>query len=431
MRVRVKAGGCVCVWSKCWSTSDSIRREIKELTLDEVALQHVTRMRCLGAFICFAHGAFVNPLGNAACEEATNIARRIRWAPLSMKQRALLVGSLVNPKALHSHPSGGIAKTRIQSLRSACVAAVWGETRKLKCPEIVMTLFVKGHRIDPRQYATYSCIRLFRVMLKKYPCLVLDVVAILQFYAQGSGHVTGPIRLLSDTFSSLGWSLAPSLTIQRPGMPALAAMSGPDSWWFHHIRDKLRACEWTKAASRRHDMDGLQNTAGIDRVNTSAVMNSRGISSCQRGCLRSIISGSLRLGERSFQARIWESPLCIFVGHEHESAEHCFWLCPAWDVFRTDPDLPTREERHELPPCTQQCGIFMHSKEEHGFEHELECGVHCPSTPRAMSEKHAANETIHDGRVVCWTDGACSNNQFRHLRRGGCGVFYAEGHSFN
>lgn len=248
--------------SKCWSTSDSIRSEIKETTLDQVALKHVTSMRCLGAFICFSHGAFVNFLGNSACEAATNIARRIRWAPLSMTQRALLVGSLVNPKELHSHPSGGIAKTRIQSLRTACVSAVWGETRKLKCPEIVMTLFVKGHRSDPRQYAAYSCIRLFRIMLKRYPSLCDDVSAILQLYAQGVGQVTGPIRLLSDTISSLGWSLMPSLTIQRPDMSSLAALEGPNSLWFHHIRDGLRINEWTRAASRRHDMEGLENLCG-------------------------------------------------------------------------------------------------------------------------------------------------------------------------
>ena len=48
------------------------------------------------------------------------------------------------------------------------------------------------------------------------------------------------------------------------------------------------------------------------------------------------------------------------------------------------------------------------------------------------SDRHVASETIHAGRVVWWIDGACSNNQFRHLRRGGCGVFYVEeGHPFN
>ena len=131
-------------------------------------------------------------------------------------------------------------------------------------------------------------------------------------------------------------------------MPSLAVMGGPNSWWFHHIRNQLRICEWTRAAARRHDTEGLQDTAGIDRVNTSDIMNSRGISSSQRGCLRSIISGSLRLGECLFQASIWSTPLCLFCGFENESTEHCFWRCPAWDVFRTDPDLPTREELQEL-----------------------------------------------------------------------------------
>ena len=414
--------------SKCWSTSDSIRREIKELTLDEVALKHVTSMRCLGAFICFSHGAFVNPLGNAACEEATNIARRIRWAPLSMKQRALLVGSLVNPKALHSHPSGGIAKTRIQSLRSACVAAVWGETRKLKCPEIVMTLFVKGHRSDPRQYAAYSCIRLFRIMLKKYPCLVHDVVAILQLYEQGPGQVTGPIRLLSDTFSSLGWSLVPSLTIQRPGMPALAAMSGPDSWWFHHIRDKLRVCEWTRAASRRHDMEGLDSREGVDREATCGSSNSFK-DPLKQGMLRSILSGSLRLGHRLFKAKLWDSPICPFCGTAEETLRHCFWECSVWDTLRLDPELPTREELSQLPTCTTDCGIFLSTPDEFALQHDIQPCAHVPHT--CFSFARADLETHVGGAVVAWTDGACPKNQFRQLRRAGCGVFFGTSHPGN
>ena len=75
--------------SKCWCTSASIRNDIQKLILDGSALKHVTSMRCLGAFICFSLSAGVSTLGNSACEEATNIARRIRWAPLSLAQRAL------------------------------------------------------------------------------------------------------------------------------------------------------------------------------------------------------------------------------------------------------------------------------------------------------------------------------------------------------
>ena len=74
---------------------------------------------------------------------------------------------------------------------------------------------------------------------------------------------------------------------------------------------------------------------------------------------------------------------------------------------------------------------FMQSREEHNFEQLLKCCVHRPSTARSCPEAHAASETTHDGRIVCWTDGACSNNYYRHLRRGGCGIFYADEHPFN
>ena len=37
----------------------------------------------------------------------------------------------------------------------------------------------------------------------------------------------------------------------------------------------------------------------------------------------------------------------------------------------------------------------------------------------------AAAEVIHENRLICWTDGACANNQDCRLRRAGCGVFFA------
>ena len=268
-------------------------------------------------------------------------------------------------------------------------------------------------------------------MLKRYPALCPDVIAILDSYSQGVGKVTGPIHGLTEALSMMGWSMTSSLTFERAGMPALDILDGPNSWWFHQIRDGLRACEWTRAAARRHDMAGLHDTAGMDRDNTCAELNSRSISPFQRGCLRSIISGSVRLGERLFQAGLWNTPLCIFCGHENESVEHCFWRCPAWDSLRMDPDLPRGVELHELPSCTKQCGIFMYTREEHHFVQALRCGFHVPSTPRPVSGQYVGAEFAHAGRVVCWTDGACSNNQYRHLRRGGCGVFYAVGHPSN
>ena len=40
-------------------------------------------------------------------------------------------------------------------------------------------------------------------------------------------------------------------------------------------------------------------------------------------------------------------------------------------------------------------------------------------------------EIVEAERVVVWTDGACPQNQFRHLRRGGCGIFYHDQHPRN
>ena len=135
--------------------------------------------------------------------------------------------------------------------------------------------------------------------------------------------------------------------------------------------------------------------------------------------------------KRLFQAGIWNTPLCILCGYENKLVQHCFWRCPACDGSRTDPDLPTREELHELPARTNQCGCFMQIVKSTILSSLCSVVILVLARPARIRKLTLPVKTMHDGRFVCWIDGACSNNQFKHLRRGGCGVFYAEGHPFN
>jgi hypothetical protein len=51
------------------------------------------------------------------------------------------------------------------------VRAMWGRKRPRRCPEIVLTLFGKGHRLDPLQACVYTCIAGVRNTLIRRPDL--------------------------------------------------------------------------------------------------------------------------------------------------------------------------------------------------------------------------------------------------------------------
>lgn len=342
---------------------------------------------------------------------------------------AELVSSLVNPRALHSHPSIGVASSLMQKLRPACLSAVWGSSRKLRAPELVFTQLVKGHRVDPVQYATARSMKLLRHMLTECPVVLADFHKVWWAYENGASRVPGPIGVLKQVLRNMNWTWITPDLLHRPALPNLSINSGPNGWWHHQIRDGLRIAEWKKVAARRKDCVGLESHAGIDRDVTLSMLQSCKTLPLDKGLLRSILSGSLRLGERLFKASIWPSPTCMFCGHEDESVHHCFWVCPAWDHLRLDPDLPSHSDRLALPPCTLECGIFIRSLEEVEHECSLRPVDHQQATIVPLMQDES--ETFDGEAVVVWTDGACPNNQCRFLRRAGCGIYYGSCHPRN
>ena len=97
------------------------------------------------------------------------VSRRIRWAPLPRQTKASLIACLVGPTAMYGFPAGGCTPMPINSLRTAVVAALWGTKRRSRCHEIVLTLFAKGHLVDPLQNAAYQSLRQLRRIAEQGP----------------------------------------------------------------------------------------------------------------------------------------------------------------------------------------------------------------------------------------------------------------------
>ena len=143
--------------SKCWVTSTNDRTMLEGMHLDGELVPRTAGDRLLGAFVSFQRGV-CNVLSSARVKRGVQISERIRWAPLPLHARARLLASLVLPSSLYGCSVSSIAHTQLNSLTSAVMRAVWGTTRKLRSKDVVLTLFVAGHLVDPRQAIVYQCL---------------------------------------------------------------------------------------------------------------------------------------------------------------------------------------------------------------------------------------------------------------------------------
>ena len=158
---------------------------------------------------------------------------------------------------------------------------------------------------------------------------------------------------------------------------------------------------------------------------TMSYATSTAATAYERGCLHGVKCGSFRTFSNLFRAGLAASPVCPFCGLEDEDLVHIWWRCPRWHSYRDDLSLPSESYRRDSPACTQNLGIFMESEDLVAFHMEIPAGGELPQAATGNQE------TVHEGRVVVWTDGACRNNQDNRLRRAGVGVFYSQGHRGN
>ena len=124
--------------------------------------------RLLGAHVAYCKNQR-NDLAQKRIARGVEVSERIRWAPLPMPIRARLISSLVLPASLYGACTGCIVSRSLESLTSAVMRAIWGTTRKLRCRDVVLTLFVPGHLVDPRQACVYQSLCALKKHLQKSP----------------------------------------------------------------------------------------------------------------------------------------------------------------------------------------------------------------------------------------------------------------------
>ena len=386
----------------------------------------------MGAHVAFQRGVR-NELGQDRVRKGLEICERIRWAPLPMHARTQLLSSLVMPSTLYGYCVGGLSCNLLDQLTSAIMRAVWGTKRKLRSKEVVLSLLVPGHLVDPKQASIYQCLRMLRRQLQKNPGLHHVVAHAWNCYVNDAAHTPGPVGLVFKVSAALGWTWASVDAFQRPGRCDLPLCEGPDTWWDHEVREVLRLAMWAQAAKKRKDMKGLDASRGLDRAASLALLQqSKGV---ELGVLRSILAGSARLQQRLFEASLVDSPLCQFCHTSPETLQHCFWNCMHWAPIRDKHGMSRCDELADWPMCTQECGLFLEDERVLALQNQLLEEEKILATFQSHFGLQDCRETISANEPmipqVVWTDGASSNNQDSRFRRAGSGIFYGPGHLLN
>jgi hypothetical protein len=92
-------------------------------------------------------------------------------------------------------------------LRTAALEAVWGGGRLMRCKEMVFTLLVPGHRVDPIQAEAYTALLTLRHRLRARPELRPQFERIWDRLDGGApGTPSGPVSKVFKIVAELGWS---------------------------------------------------------------------------------------------------------------------------------------------------------------------------------------------------------------------------------
>ena len=366
-----------------------------------------------------------NDVAEDRVRKGITVSRRIRWAPLPPQTKASLIACLVGPAAMYGFPAGGYTLRLINSLRTAVVAALWSTKRRSRCREIVLTLFAKGHLVDPLQNAAYQSLRQLRRMAEQRPEAFVELERVWHCHANGGAMCDGPVAVTHNILRWMGWHWQAPGLFAREGQPHLGLLDGPESWWLHEIRQGLRLAERKKAGTRRRDMRGIESTAGVDKLATIKALNSTKLPP-DRKKTTSVSFSAVASGhkKRQFDCHRADSPMCLFCGEEPEDEDHMLWRCSQWETLRREKQAPSSQDRLAWPPCTSRCGIFFEDPEAVAW---ADAGISaqplfigCNTLPEnVLADARFEGETQNNDSVVAWTDGACVCNQDAKIPKGG------------
>ena len=140
------------------------------------------------------------------------------------------------------------------------MAAPWSAKRRSRCREMVLTLFTKGHLVDPMQDEAYQSLRQLRRTEGHRPVAFTELECVWHCSANGEAMCDGPVAVAHSILRCVDvhWQAS---CLSLHGRDPLGLLEGLESWWLHEIRQGMRLAERSRVGNRRRDMSGKESTA--------------------------------------------------------------------------------------------------------------------------------------------------------------------------
>eukprot|EP00661_Eupelagonemidae_sp_cell13_P004257 gene4256-1569_t len=334
----VEAGKC-----KTFGHCDTVR-------LHGNSIEHVSSDRVLGAQVSFAPHVTANQPKNRMTD-SIHRANRVGISTLPFDARASLIAASVNPKALHATEDTNVTDGDWTELTKSITNSLWGPGHGKRSMQLVFTILVKGHLIDPIQYIHTKRLTSLVVMLRKRPHL--HSLFERTWHVRKANRAAlkqGPIMAAMDTFDKM-----PNLQWQSPW---IVKTSGGETInlkdvelpeWGHTVRAavKLHRISSLAQSNTRTTVQGIDQGIDWDATRALLVSSEAGgarLPAYSRGVLRGILAGAQYY--QDWYARADGPPIkpnCPFCSTNsnrdngpNEDLMHLFWKCSAFAQTRID-----------------------------------------------------------------------------------------------
>ena len=350
-----------------------------QLKIGNQTLQCVQDTKILGDIVNFRQEDFDNVLHMPDSRVSICTARltRISRLPGTKQDRLDAIAAAAIPVLF------GSEFTALDSDLSAILRVrIWeavrgGAGRPLKaCMEVLMTVFCKGHAVDPVQFLDYRTMISFARLAKLDRQSQQDLDLIWNRYQNGGWNPDvchGPASNVWRILTSLQWRWPSPFQLADPSGHVwnLPLQSVDKAAFGHRLRSDLRQRELVKAVGHqrigrrlqpRADMQGVDLGVNFEQTRKLASF----VTDYERGVLQAIVSGAINTKERQARhgARGVASPFCPFRQtcadlQVVETRRHRWWECPAWEHLRPVWFRNLRDTLDEQPACFVQCAIAV------------------------------------------------------------------------
>eukprot|EP00661_Eupelagonemidae_sp_cell13_P006235 gene6236-3584_t len=176
----------------------------------------------------------------AGCKKAARVAT----APLPLVARAELCAAMVVQGGTYGCAVHQVAPSNELRLRRSVTRAVWGAHHAKRCPEIVLTLHAKGHRVDPAQAAAFQRIMTLQRMLQQDAALADEIRPAWDASRDAAGYTPGPVGCVRASLQRIGWGWPSPTRLQPPApAPAVDLAEAEPGRLAHEVREALRRAE--------------------------------------------------------------------------------------------------------------------------------------------------------------------------------------------